>query len=238
MKFFVQELDDKFINNIVISLRRMGHQVVSCPISDDLYRTYYKFKFDHAIFVSSLFNMEIAQFISEFHSKDIKFFIYHNEKEINLDILTHFNQACTNLSLIKHKQCIQIPSLVNDYIYVNTKTKKRDHISCFIDQLDNIPEELEEHLYPNSKLKIRLFNNHRIKHHQNLGMLNEFTKPEILNESEYFLSIDNYYSNEALNCGCKVISLSELKNLKSKSKIKTSKKKITTYKNFIESNLI
>jgi hypothetical protein len=236
MKFFVQEFNDKFINNIIISLRRMGHEVLSCPVNGDIYRLYHKFNFDHAIFLSSFFTNEIAQFISEFHSKDIKFFIYHNEKEINQDIITHYGSACTSLSYIKNSHCVYIPQLLNEYIYTDTKIKRNDSLCCFIDHINNIPEELEQHLYPNSKLKIRLFNNNKIKHHQNLGLLNEYEKPEILNQSEYFLAIDDYYVNEASSCGCKIVTLSELKNIKQKTKNKP--KKILQYKNFIESNLI
>jgi len=236
MNFFVQPVDDKFINNTIISLREMGHDVLSVPVEQNLYRIYHKFQFESALFLASKFDNEIAQFISEFCSKNIKFYIYHDDN-INKDLLQHYGSVCKNLTTTKHEKCIHIPELINQYLYKNNKQQKEPIVSCFLDSVGEIPKELEEYLYPNSNLKLRLFNNPTIKHYQNLGVLDEYDKPNILNQSEYFLSFDGYYSNEAIACGCKVLSLKDLKKI-DKVKNKKSKQKVQTYQEFIESNLL
>ena len=47
-----------------------------------------------------------------------------------------------------------------------------------IDQ--DIPDNISKYLYPNSKLPIRMFNNSNILHYQNLGLLTEQDKAEVL----------------------------------------------------------
>jgi len=236
MNFFIQPADNKFINNTIISLREMGSDVLSVPIQQDLYRIYHKFQFESAIFLASKFDNEVAQFISEFCSKGIKFYIYH-DGNIYYDLLQHYGSVCKSLTSTKYEKCIYIPELINQYLYKNNKQKKEPIISCFLDSITEIPKELEEYLYPNSNLKLRLFNNSNIKHYQNLGILNEYDKSTILNQSEYFLSFDDYYANEAIACGCKVISTKDLKKI-DKVKNKKSKQKVQTYQAFIESNLL
>jgi hypothetical protein len=236
MNFFVQPVDDKFINNTIISLREMGHNVLSVPVQQDLYKIYYKFPFEYAIFLASKFDNEVAQFISEFCSKGIKFAIYHDDN-INNDVLQYYGSVCKSLTNTKHEKCIHVPELINQYLYKSNKQKKEPIVSCFLDSITEIPQELEEYLYPNSNLKLRLFNNPSIKHYQNLGTLNEYDKSTILNQSEYFLSFDGYYSNEAIACGCKVLGTKDLKKI-DKAKNKKSKQKAQTYQEFIESNLL
>lgn len=236
MNFFVQPVDDKFINNTIISLREMDHNVLSVPVQQDLYKIYHKFPFEYAIFLASKFDNEVAQFISEFCSKGIKFAIYH-DNNINNDVLQYYGSVCKSLTSTKHEKCTHIPELINQYLYKNNKQEKEPIVSCFLDSITEIPKELEEYLYPNSNLKLRLFNNPSIKHYQNLGALNEYDKSTILNQSEYFLSFDGYYANEAIACGCKVLSTKDLKKI-DKVKSKKSKQKVQTYQEFIESNLL
>jgi hypothetical protein len=214
----------------------MGHNVLSVPVQQDLYKIYYKFPFEYAIFLASKFDNEVAQFISEFCSKGIKFAIYHDDN-INNDVLQYYGSVCKSLTNTKHEKCIHVPELINQYLYKSNKQKKEPIVSCFLDSITEIPQELEEYLYPNSNLKLRLFNNPSIKHYQNLGTLNEYDKSTILNQSEYFLSFDGYYSNEAIACGCKVLGTKDLKKI-DKAKNKKSKQKAQTYQEFIESNLL
>lgn len=237
MKFFIETQDSKFINNIIISLRENKQiEVLSYVSHKNLYKIYHQTKFDRAIFIASKFTPETAQFVTEFYNKDVKFFIYHDVFMQN--IVDDYKTACVNLVHQKNiKDTVQIPNLVNHYIYKNTNTNRHKSIACFIDKQENISDNLEQYLYPNSKIPIRMFNNSKIVHHQNLGMLNEYDKAEVLNSSEYFLNLDNEYHEEAARCGCKVIELNNIQNFKKTKKSKPNNK-ISTYQDFIDQNLL
>lgn len=237
MKFFVEAQDSKFINNTIISLRQNPNiEVVSYISHKNLYKIYHQTKFNKAIFIASRFTSEIAQFVTEFYNKDVQFFMYHDK--LSLNIIEDYSTACSNLVNEKGiKNTIYIPELINHYIYKNNNEDKHKSIACFIDGIENIPDSLEQHLYPNSKIPIRMFNNSKITHHQNLGLLNEYGKANLLNRSEYFLDMNGNYTEEAIRCGCKVVKLD---NIQSYKKVKKNKpnNKLATYQDFIDQNIL
>lgn len=235
MKIFVQKQDSKFINNIILTLRYMEETVLSTDINKDLYKIYHHYPFDIAIFLSSKFDNEIAQFITEMYSKNVKFFIYHDE--LNTDILRDFNKAAVHLSHTNHETAINLPDMINNHLYKKSDLhRKKSSYAVFLDHTNNIPDEIIDILYPNTKLHINMFNSEYVSHPQNLGLITEIEKAKILNEYEFFIDINNNYSAEALACGSKVITVEQIKNNK---KPKTQKKKtIDTYENFIRTHLI
>lgn len=237
MKFFVEAQDCKFINNTIISLRQNPNiEVLSYVSHKNLYKIYHQTQFNKAIFISSRFTSEIAQFVTEFYNKDVQFFMYHDI--LSLSIIEDYKSACTNLVHEKNiKNTVYIPDLINHYIYKNNNKNRHKSIACFIDKIENIPDSLEEHLYPNSKIPIRMFNNSKIIHHQNLGLLNEYDKADILNISEYFLDNNSDYVEEAIRCGCKITKLSNIQNYKKTKKTKPNNK-LFTYQDFIDQNLL
>ena len=90
-------------------------------------------------------------------------------------------------------------------------------------------------LYPNSQLRIKLFNNANIKHSQNLGTLTEYDKSIILSQAKYFIPIDENYIAEAFISGCEVIDIEELASLNPKKYLQ--KPEYITYQVFMQSLL-
>jgi hypothetical protein len=238
MKYFVEVQDSKFINNTIISLRQQKDtEVFAYSSHKNLYKIYHQTQFNTAIFIASKFTPEVAQFVTEFYTKGIKIFVYHDT--LIPSIIEDYKTACVSLVHAKNiSNTIYIPSLINTYIYKNNGDDRHKSITCFIDdEQESISSDLEQHLYPNSKLPIRMFNNSKIVHPLNLGLLNEYDKADLLNRSEYFLNINDTYVEEAVRCGCKVVKLDNVQNYKKAKKTKPNNKMLT-YQNFIEQNLL
>ena len=233
----VQKDNNKFVNNIQYT--NCGNtQIIVTETNNNLYEIYYRTKFNAIIVMASNFNTEIYQFINEY-AKDLKIYIYHNK--LNQELLSlsdklDIKQIIPNIykhKNIKYSKVYNEPILVNTLLYNNQiNVTKTGDISCFLDNLEVLPEKLLSYLYPNTKLPIKLYNNSKIKHHQNLGLLTEKDKSNILMRSEYYLCIDDYYATEAALCGCKVLSLDELDDLKPNRYKK--KKEYQTYSQYIE----
>ena len=236
MKVFIQRHDDKFINNLTLSLGSMGINTYCSDINQDLYRIYHYYPFDIAIFLASKFNNEIAQFISEFYSsKNIKFLIYHDQH--NEEIISSFGSAAINLvHMTSSNNSIVIPELINQFLFYNLKMpRKKNRYAVFLDGIKEIPNRLNDKLYPNTKLQINLFNSSYIQNPQNLGLISEIEKAQILNTYEFFIDINNNYTNEAKACGAKVL---EVDSLKEKTKSEKKNKSTQTYEEFIRTNIL
>jgi hypothetical protein len=232
MKIFIQNTDDKFINNL--SLIKDDENLIACgDIQDNLYQIYYRYGFDCYIFLASKFHKETFQFILEFGQKT-KCFIYHDI--FRPEIIENNKGLCKHLVNEKGiDNTILIPTLVNREIFNNQKLERFHKISCFIDKIEKIPEQLLKKIYPNSKLEIKLFNNEKIKHPLNIGKLQEKEKAEILNKSEFFLSLDGFYETEAFCCGAKVIDIESVETLESKN---ISLENVQSYQNFFRDLLV
>jgi hypothetical protein len=214
MKIFVQQIDDKFINNLIISLRKMSYETISTGINNNLYKLDHIHKFNTYVFVSDLFSNEIAQFISEYHNKnDKQFFIYYPSNQ-QYEELVDFNKVCKTLSWNPIQSTdIRIPeNILNKELFSSSDNiHKKNQASVFLDKCANdIPDQIMNYLYPNTLLPIKMFNNSRIIHHQNLGLLNEFDRSKVLIESAFFIDIDNYYTLEAASCGCDIVSIEKI----------------------------
>ena len=239
-KVLVQKTDNKFVNNIS-HVNNVDLNVVD--ISNRLYEIFYFFKPDAAIFMASKINTtETNQFIEEFQNT-IKCFIYHDEENLNKRLLKSYNNTYHLIEDKKNKKIkenpeykiIKVPKLLNKDIYnKNNSENKNEDIVCFLDNVDRLPENIAKILYPSSLLKIKLFNNTSIKHHQNLGILTELDRAEVLKKSQYFLSIEDHYRNEALACGCAIVSPEDLINNNLTKSYDFNESHIETYTNFIE----
>jgi hypothetical protein len=81
-----------------------------------------------------------------------------------------------------------------------------------------------------------MFNSSEIQHHQNLGLISEIDKANILNAYEFFIDIHHNYTNEARLCGAKVVDVSQIKNNKKPRNPKNIN--VETYENFIRSTIL
>jgi hypothetical protein len=232
INLLLQHKDIKFINNLALSKMDFCNKLVA-NTKNILYQLYYTYNFTHIIFISSLIEKEEKQFISEF-SNNISIFIYNdNHDQFLTTKYPNISGVLENSSVkIKQDKIINIPNLVNNEIFFENKLNKNNDIICFLDSIEKIPINLDNYLYPKSNLPIKLFNNPDIINPQNLGLLSEIDKAEILQKSLYYLAINEDYIPEAWACGCIVLTIDELKDLKPQ-KYKHSKK-FQSYSNFLK----
>jgi len=230
MKLFVEYLDDKFINNILLTNITSDTKILSSDINNDIYRFHDKYNFDTYIFNANkaIVNKEILQFIKEYKDS-LKIILYHTDNSL-LDILSKnsLNVKHIGYADIEHDSYIKIPQLLNRNLFLNKNFSNRfNKIACFVN--DKLPDDLLGLLYPNTKLPIVLFGN--IVHPQSIGKVTEQEKSFILNTYEYYLSLDNNYINEASECGCKIFTTQSI--LESKAMIDIDTKNILSYSEFL-----
>lgn len=211
MKIIVQQNHlDKFINNI-LNVKISGLKFIAANTHNQLYAIYEKIKPDCFLFNMSQITQEATQFIVEYNSK-IKFFIYHDV--LNKEFISAFKKSCTNIIPD------DLPTLINTQVFkkTNTTIDKQNIISCFLDGEKKLQDKLKIFLYPQSiNSNIRMYNNPYIKHPQNIGMINEHEKAFILNNSQYYLAVNDRYVNEALYLGCQVLTPEELIDMRPKT---------------------
>jgi hypothetical protein len=230
IKLLVQQKNDKFINNIALSSLDFCSKLVT-NIDNQLYKIYYKYQFTDCIFIASLLNNEINQFILEF-SKDVNIFIY-NDTHSNIPYNKNIRAVIQKEKNESKNKIISIPKLVNNEIfYMDSSVQKNYQIISFLDSMESMPMELNQFLYPVSNLPIKLFNNKNIIHPQNLGLLLEKDKASLLQQSEYYLALEEDYVPEAWACGSKVLTVEDLVSLEPK-KFKSSKN-FQSYSNFLK----
>jgi hypothetical protein len=226
MKLFIQEFDDKFISNLSL-IEHPNIVIVNDDISGNLYGIHYKYNFDTYVFVSSLMTNEIYQYILEFH-KSKRIILYHDI--VNDQVLGTISQFCINVGTLDSNNIIKIPTLINDHIFFNMNKQRSKHIPCFIDHVEILDEDLLSVLYPNKKFNIRLFGSSLIRHPQNIGLLSEKDRAEVLNSSESCLMIDDLYLPEVLSCGTKILRPKEGNLIEDKNSIMTNTE---TYAQFL-----
>lgn len=208
MSILLQKFDDKFIRNLQIDNR-----FYSIDISNNLYENYYKNNFETCVFVKSLITPEIFQFIVEFGQK-INILVYH-DSEPDLSFIESYSTHCKNMVHNKFgntKGCIMIPYLINDNIFFKDDSiEKTDEAICFLDNIEQLPSSMISFLFPNScSKKIKMFNNSKIPHYQNLGLVNEQEKSDLLKKYKYYINLNDQYLAESMVCGCVVLSPEEL----------------------------
>lgn len=215
MKIIVQHNNCKFINNLDSLASK--HQIYNIDINNDIYKIDQKINPDIYIFTTSKIKYEEAHFCK------------HTSKTVVLynDTTEAIESKSTNIIVINKSE---IPHLYNPIRYKNLNKIKTIEISYFLDNDNEIPKDLDNILYPQTKQKIQMFNNPNIKHVQNMGTLSEDDKADILNETSTFISNNMFYAAEAYLCGCDVVDF----NMK---KIDVDIDKFQTYLQFFESIL-
>jgi len=207
MKLFISYKNNKFLRNLMLA-QIPNLDIMSGAYEKQLYKIHQKHKINSYIFSIEDLNTETLQFIEDNHNS-IQFFIYHAVN--NVSVIDALPQ-CYHLTHEKTSNVnnILIPPLVNDHIFYNKKFKTRaNNIIAFIDDLHEFPKKLVNYLYPHHKVNIKIYGG-QFPHFQNLGLVDETDRAEILNNNAYFLSINNEYVQEAILCGCDVYSLDSL----------------------------
>ena len=209
MKIFISSKNNKFIKNLILS-KIEGLGIISGDHKQQLYKIHQHHKINAYIFSLDDLDDETLQFIGDYHNQ-IKIFIYHNV--FNRTILEGLS-GCYHLSDTgcTASNFIQIPTLVNTDIFKNMQLPQRaGNIVSFIDNVDSISTELSSLLYPNKSFNIKLYGG-TFGNIQNLGLVSEQDKADILNRNVGFLSLDTDYIQEALICGCDIYTIESLKD--------------------------
>jgi len=224
MNILIQNSPFKFMNNLLF-LNNTSIRISVFNNDNDLYKTYFAVKPD-VIFLSSVhLTTNTRQFIEDVQDST-KIFIYHfDSKDSYLEIIKYLDLNNLNVKHILHDQIdnsIIIPNnLINTSIFNknNISDNRLNKIVCFLDGFKEIPSSINSYLYPNNNTPILLFNNPTIQHPQNLGILAEPTKAELLKSYKYYLSCGslNDYSNEAIACGCCVLTTEDLGSYENKN---------------------
>lgn len=216
---FIESIDNKFFRNILIT-NIDGTKTVSSKLDGNIYELFYRYKFDYILLSSKSIDGSILQFAIEYNNR-VKIIVYV-EHDLDKDFINTYKSVLK--FLINKSRNNEFSgtnfyelsdTIINSELYylLNDTDSKQDYISCFLDNIDIIPEKLIDCLWPKTKLKIRMFNNPKIKHIQNLGSLNELDKSNILKESKYYLDINGSYLKEAILFGCKILTLDTLSNM-------------------------
>jgi len=230
-KIFIESINNKLFTNLRIIKDNI--QIFNGNLGNNIYQIFYKTKFD-SIIIASVINESIVQFAEEF--KDKKVYIYDQNRSLDQNIIDN-NKSIdfilpSNNKTNKQGNRLNInTNMINDQLLQNTDGSKQNYISCFLDSVQILPQELNSELYPNSHKKIKMFNNVKIQHPQNLGIITERERLKILSESEYYLNLDDQYVIEAAINGCKILSLESLSKLKP---MDYDIPEYETYQNFIK----
>jgi hypothetical protein len=212
-KIFLPNINNKFYNNI----RHLSNNIlrIFSAIPIDIYKIHEKISADIYLFDSSYISSELVQFISEYSDLTIKVFVYHSPENLEQDAIRYMKK-CRHIVPYKkfdkfsmYKNVVQLPKyIINENIFYDQNIHpKIDKAIYFLDNDNSIPKAIEANLYPNKKdSNILLFNNSNISHHQNLGMLTEPDKANLLNKHKYYICNENRdYAAEAYRCGCTIL---------------------------------
>jgi hypothetical protein len=233
----VQNFNTKFIKNTIYS-NIDDTTVINTDVDNNLYKIYYRYNFTHIIFAAALLSTEIIQFISDF-SESVKVFLYHDTfvddaanilSDTNITHIVNDNYTNDKYNIININ-----PYIINTNLF--NKNRQSDiRNNCIIGFLDNynfIPHNLNNYLYPKTKLPIKIFNAVNSPHHQNLGLVNDIEKSQLLKSNKYYLSLDyeKDYSIEAQACGAIIVGPDQLSDLNNVSY--TDHPEIMDHKQFI-----
>lgn len=217
----VQQSPTKFIQNTIYTeiedVKIIGLDTRSC-----LYKTFYTIKPDYFLIRHDMLDPESMQFMHDFHNS-VKIILYHDtliESSVSSlpDSIYHIYKKTTN-NFEQKDRFIQIPhNLVNTSLYKNKNLNNLNGIVFFLDKMPVLPEFMNSILFPNSNIPIKMFNNPQINHPQNLGLINEHKRAEILQKHKYYLTLDKNdddYITEAKICGCAVVTVQDIENYSS-----------------------
>ena len=203
------------------------YNISAYPLEYSIYKYYYAInnQIDYFFIDSDTISPEVDSFIKEF-SKNVKFILNcFDIKDVDsVEKYQNYIYLAIGQQDIDHNLYKKYSSfIVNDRLYSNIDYKdiiKKEQMVYFLDNQIEIPSVLQEYLYPNGKLPIKLFNGSKaISHYQHLGYLDENYRKKILLDSKFYLFTNNDYVVEAQLTGCSCINI--VNGLDAKNPIET-----------------
>lgn len=239
----VQSGDLKFIQNLC-ETNIENTKIYQNTFDNKLYGLYFLNKPSHIVFIAEKIDRECLQFIRDY-GEQTRVFIYHQNLKERVDFSIYPNFCShmvhdTEQRVLSVDNLIVIPNnLLNDQIYF-PQNKNRDSkiVYFFPRNTQRVPDYLQSLLYPNSKLPILTFHSIHAPNYQNMGIVTEKDRGDILRSNEYYLTFDNdQYIEEAIACGSKIITPPEAKNYIEEAKIIEPRPNIK-YSNFIAQEIL
>jgi hypothetical protein len=214
---FINYTNNRFTNSIISS----DVNFATTNLEGNIYEIYYQSNMDFFIFNLSNIDYSVSEFINEFYQqKSIAIYIDTEDSKyieyihsiINNDRIKLIIPESIENKFDSSNKIIFYDYVINTKLFYDTNSTKYNDYVCFLDNVKTIPTEINNNLYPNTQYKIKLYNNPDLSHPQNLGILTEIDKAEILKASKTFIAINNHYVYEARACGCRLVN-EKMKNI-------------------------
>lgn len=230
-----------------------------------LFDHYHMYKKDISgyMFQASSINKEIVDFIQKFKN-NTKIYLYfdkfnaqlYNDASSMVRCILREDIVANKQSSLKQKNTIKAGIMYSEQLInsVNLPDKREntENIIADISDISSLPQQLDSLLYPKTKLKIKLFNNHLIGHHQNLGFVDDKQMISMIDTCNIYIDTNlNYllYSvildkpTIALETNSILKKTKELSEKTLEENIESSKIELdsiikNSYKNFIQKYLL
>jgi hypothetical protein len=184
--------------------------VIATVLHECIFDVYHKIKPQTLILPLQEYSQEFHDFIDQFKDK-LNIIIYAGSID-HPQLFDYFNKngikVISGLQSLDGNNVLRYEYLYDENTYSNLKQQRNDKILVMLsNDLDKNHKLLDNILYPNTKLKICLINNHQFKHEQNIGVTNTNDLCTALNTFSEFIDIDNNFYIESSVCGINNISL-------------------------------
>ena len=161
------------------------------------------------------YSQEVHDWINEYQ-QDINIFLLLDKTlgEKNTDLWTFLCQsqvkviANTNLAQGIPAQFLSYDNKYDSSTFNNREQSRNNRIAVMSSGQDEDRIQINELLYPKTKLKINIFNDHNWVSDQNLGMLDPVQLSNVLNTYEKFIDLSCNLTLEAQACGIDCIDVS------------------------------
>ena len=201
--FIIQPANNHFTKHFVYDLAMIEQPSGAVP--GGIFDHYHINKKDISgyLFQASMINQEILDFIQNFRS-NTKIYLYfdkfnqqlYNDASEMVRCIVKESSLNKNNTL-KNKNTIKFTLLYSERLLqlagIGEEQKDNGEIIVDLSDLEELPKSLENILYPNTKLKIKLFNNDKINHIQNLGFVPDLDMIKVIDSCSTYIDTNLNY---------------------------------------------
>ena len=211
-KLLIHSTNNRIYFPIINKLASINEKCITGSLHNILFDTYHQHKPDLLMLPLEEYTQEFHDFISALHEKiDIVIFCDNIQNELIPQFIQNKIKIIQKNSETVLDTVLSYDKLYNEDIYKNLNLKRNDKTLVMLseDQEKN-NSILENVLYPKTKHKLCLINNHSFEHPQNIGVCNDNDTAYLLNTFGSFVDITNNFHLEAHACGINVLDDSDL----------------------------
>lgn len=211
-KLLIHSTNNRVYFPIINKLSSISENCIIGSLHNVLFDTYHQNKPDLLMLPLEEYTQEFHDFVSAFHEKiDIIIFCESIQNEMVQQFIENKIKIIQKNSESISDTILSYDKIYNENIYKNLNLKRNDKILVMLseDQEKN-SKILENILYPKTKHKLSLINNHNFEHPQNIGVCNDNDTAYMLNTFESFIDITDNFDLEAHACGINVLDKGDL----------------------------